>query len=84
MFATYLLANYLYFQVFGSVNLFKLVSAGQFAKTYQNNQREHDVLCRCARRPNGQDHDPFSIRVRRKRAKTYGLGGGMRHEDALP
>jgi hypothetical protein len=33
MFATYLLANYLYFQVFGCVSLFKLASAGQFAKT---------------------------------------------------
>jgi hypothetical protein len=36
MFATYLLANYLYFQVFGYANLFKLASAGQFAKTDQN------------------------------------------------
>jgi hypothetical protein len=36
MFATYLLANYLYFQIFGCANLFKLASAGQFAKTDQN------------------------------------------------
>jgi hypothetical protein len=61
MFATYLLANYLYFRVFGCANLFKLASAGQFAETDQNCQRGQDVSRdasrRWARRLGGLDHD---------------------------
>jgi hypothetical protein len=60
--ATYLLVNYLYFRVFGSANLFKLASAGQFAETDQNSQREQDASRCCVRRSGGTDCDLFSVR----------------------
>jgi hypothetical protein len=49
------------FSRFGRANIFKLASAGQFAKTDQNSQRgqdtPRDASRRCARRPGGPDRD---------------------------
>jgi hypothetical protein len=57
--ATYLLTNYLYFQVFGCANLFKLANADQFAETDQNSQRGQNASRRSACRPGGPDlHRP--------------------------
>jgi hypothetical protein len=50
MFATYLLANHLYFRAFGCANLFKLAYAGQFSETDQNSQRGQDASRDASRR----------------------------------